>query len=68
MCAKEGIETVNIVRKDDQVQDLKENFSAKYVLNQDLPSFLDDVKQVIDEVKPTVIFECVGGDLAGNIF
>ncbi|CDW75003.1 zinc-binding dehydrogenase family protein [Stylonychia lemnae] len=65
---KEGIETVNIVRKDDQVKDLQENLGAKYVLNQESPSFLEDLQKVLDEVKPTVLFECVGGELPGEIF
>ncbi len=29
----EGIETINIVRKDEQVKNLREEFNAKYVLN-----------------------------------
>lgn len=68
LCQHEGIETVNIVRKDENVKDLKENFGAKYVLNQDSPTFFQDLEQVLAEVKPTVLFECVGGDLAGEIF
>lgn len=59
---------MNIVRKEENVRDLKENFGAKYVLNQDSPTFLQELEQVIAEVKPTVLFECVGGDLAGDIF
>ncbi|MFN9905637.1 MAG: hypothetical protein ACK56F_05845 [bacterium] len=33
ICQTRGIETVNIVRKADQVKDLKENYNAKWVLN-----------------------------------
>ena len=29
---------------------------------------MEDLKKVIEEVQPTLLFECVGGDLAGDIF
>lgn len=50
------------------MQDLKNNYGAKYVLNQESPSFFEDLEKVIAEVKPTIMFECVGGDLPGEIF
>ena len=50
------------------MKDLTENFGAKYVLNQDSPSFFEDLQKLIDELKATVLFECVGGDLPGEIF
>ena len=49
LCKNEGIETVNIVRRDEQVKDLKENLGVKYALNQESASFYEDLKQVIDE-------------------
>jgi len=49
------------------VKDLTENFGAKHVLNQESTSFFEDLQKVIDELKPTVMFECVGGDLPGEI-
>ena len=67
LCKQRGIETISIVRKDDQVKDLKENFEAKYVLNQTSPNFNQELEEVIKETQPTVLFECVGGDLAGDI-
>ena len=63
-----GIETLNIVRKDDQVADLKTNFGANFVFNSDSSTFLSDIEAAIKQTQPTVIFECVGGDLAGDIF
>jgi len=43
LCQKEGMETINIVRKEDQIAYLKENYGAKYVLNQESPSFHQDI-------------------------
>jgi NADPH:quinone reductase-like Zn-dependent oxidoreductase len=68
LCQQRGIETVGIVRKDDQVKDLKDNLGAKFVLNQDSPSFTDDLVAAIKETNATVLFECVGGDLPGDVF
>lgn len=63
-----GIETLNIVRKDDQVADLKTNYGAKYAFNSDSASFWTDIEAAIKQTEATVIFECVGGALAGDIF
>lgn len=62
-----GLETLNIVRKDDHILDLKNNYGANYVFNSESSSFLDELKEAIEKTQPTVIFECVGGDLAGQI-
>ncbi|CDW75996.1 zinc-binding dehydrogenase family protein [Stylonychia lemnae] len=50
-----GIETVNIVRRKEQVKDLIENYGAKYVLNQSSSTFFLDL-------------ECIGGNIPGDIF
>jgi len=63
LAQQEGIETINIVRKEEQVKQLKEEYGAKYVLNQSLDSFADDLKKMVDEVQPTTLFEYVGGKL-----
>jgi NADPH:quinone reductase-like Zn-dependent oxidoreductase len=39
-----GMETINIVRKDDQVADLKSNYGAKYAFNSDSASFWTDIE------------------------
>lgn len=68
LCQKEGLETLSIVRKDEYIKDLKDNYGAKHVLSQNSPTFLADLEPIMKEIKPTVLFECVGGDLAGNVF
>lgn len=62
-----GLETLNIVRKDDHIVDLKNNYGANYVFNSESSSFSDELKEAIEKTQPTVIFECVGGDQAGHI-
>ena len=37
-------------------------------MNQTSPNFTAELEQAIKELEPTVMFECVGGDLPGVIF
>ena len=60
--------TVNIVRKDHHVQDLKDNLHAEHVLNQESPTFFEDLKALCDLTQPTILFECLGGELPGKVF
>ena len=68
LCNQEGIQVINVVRGDDKVKDLQENYGAKYVVNQSSAKFMEDIQKMIDEVQPTYLFECLGGDLCGDIF
>ncbi|CDW91257.1 zinc-binding dehydrogenase family protein [Stylonychia lemnae] len=63
-----GIEVLSIVRKDEQIADLKENHGAKHVLNSESLTFWDDFFPLVKELMPTVFFEYVAGELAGKIF
>ena len=65
---QEGIETINIVRRDEYVKDLKTTLGLTHVLNQESPSFQDDIKKLCRELNPTVFFECVGGELMCQVF
>eukprot|EP00347_Sterkiella_histriomuscorum_P012077 403369977 len=65
---EEGIEVINIVRKDEQVKILKEELNAKYVLNQTSETFFEDLQALINQLHPKVMFEYVSGDLPGKIF
>jgi len=67
LVSKDGIQIINIVRKDEQVASLKKDLGAVHVLNQETESFMGDIKALIGELKPTVIIECLGGDFSGNI-
>jgi NADPH:quinone reductase-like Zn-dependent oxidoreductase len=68
LCNKEGIEVINIVRKEEHIKMLKESYEAKHVLNSSSATFFDDLKVSFDKLKPTVFFEYVGGELPGKIF
>ncbi|CDW73037.1 zinc-binding dehydrogenase family protein [Stylonychia lemnae] len=68
LCRQEGLETVNIVRKDEYVKDLRESYGEKYVLNQESPTFLKDLEPILKDTQATILFECLGGDLPGDIF
>ena len=65
-----GITLINIVRGNDKVENLKQNYGAKFVLNQESETFMKDLQGLIAEHKPnfTVMFECVGGELPCQIF
>ena len=62
-----GINVINVVRRDESVEDLKCNFSSKYVLNSSSPTFESDLDKLIEQLHPTVLYECVGGEVASKI-
>ena len=68
VCQSEGVDIVNIVRKDNQVAMLKDNFNAKYVLDSSSESFKEELKKVIELVNPTVMFDYIGGTVPAEIF
>mgnify|MGYP001166476767 FL=1 len=66
-CRNEGVELVNIVRKESHV-DLLKNDGAKYVCNSSSSNFLVDLSEAIAETQATICFDAVGGGgLAGSI-
>jgi len=67
-CHQRGIEPLCVVRKAENVIDLKTNYGVKYAFDQTSPSFIADIEAAIKETTASVLFECVGGDLAGDIF
>ena len=62
-----GIKTINIVRKDQQLDSLKED-GGDFALNSESTNFENDLKNVIDETQPTCFFDAVGGKLSAKIF
>lgn len=68
ICQQEGIEVINIVRREEQVKSLQDELNAKYILNQTSPSFIDDLKALVQQLNPLVLFEYVGGKVPGQIF
>ncbi len=67
ICQAEGIDLVNIVRKEEQVALLKD-MGAKYVINSSADTFMADLTDAIHETGATLAFDATGGGmLASNI-
>ena len=65
ICLADGIELVNIVRKQDQV-DLLKSLGAKYVLNSSDDNFMSDLTDALAETKATIAFDATGGGTLGS--
>lgn len=65
LCIKEGIEVVNIVRKDSSIIELKE-YGGKYFVNTSEDEWVDKLKKYCNDLDITILFDCVGGSVTGN--
>ena len=63
----ENIPLINIVRREEQVQLLKDEYKAKYVLNSSSDTFFEDFKNLAAELKATTCIECVGGPFTAKL-
>jgi NADPH:quinone reductase len=67
ICIKDKVGLVNIVRRPEHV-DLLKNFGATYVCNSTSPQFMDDLVEALSASGATVAFDAIGGGrLAGQI-
>src|SRR5262249_55656144 len=67
ICLKDGVPLVNIVRKAEQADILKE-LGTTHVCNSSAPTFMDDLTDALAATGATVAFDAVGGGkLAGQI-
>ena len=67
LCLADGIGLVNIVRKPEQEELLREQ-GAQYVCNSSDPTFADDLTDALIATGATLAFDAIGGgDLAGRI-
>ncbi|MBC7503187.1 MAG: zinc-binding dehydrogenase [Herminiimonas sp.] len=67
ICLKDGIDLVNIVRKQEQEDQLRA-MGAVYVCNATAPTFLDDLTRALVATGATIAFDATGGGkLAGQI-
>ncbi len=66
LCKKHGIPLINIVRRDEQVQELK-SAGEKWVLSSNAEGFELELKTVATDLNATIAFEAVGGNLTGTI-
>ena len=60
ICIKDGIELVNIVRKDEQAKVLRD-IGAKHIVNSSSPTFLEDLTKALAATKATIAFDAIGG-------
>jgi len=67
ICLKDRVALVNIVRKPEHV-DLLKQLGATYVCNSSSPTFMDDLADAVSATGATVAFDAIGGGrLAGQI-
>ncbi len=64
MAKSEGIETINIVRKDETV-DLLKSKGVSNILNQQSENFENELKQICADLKADIAFDAVGGEMTG---
>ncbi len=67
ICAKDGVDLVNIVRKPDQAELLRK-LGAKHVVDSSRPDFMETLIAVLTETGATIAFDAIGGgELASRI-
>jgi len=67
LCIEDGIDLVNIVRKSEQ-EELLRGLGAKYVVNSNTASFMEDLIDALSVTGATLAFDATGGGkLAGQI-
>lgn len=63
----ENVEVIATVRKEDQLNDLKQNFGLTHVLNSDSETFIEDFKSITKELECKHLLECIGGSVFGKL-
>jgi NADPH2:quinone reductase len=71
MCIKlfkqNNLPLVNIVRREEQVELLKKEHGAEYVLNSTSETFDKDLEEICEKLQVSVALECVSGDMPGRL-
>jgi NADPH:quinone reductase len=62
-----GITVVNVVRREEQVEMLKKEYDADYVLNSSNENFDAELYELSTKLGCNVGLECVAGDMPGRI-
>lgn len=60
ICREDGIELVNIVRRQEQVELLRD-LGAKYICNSSAPGFAEDLVKAIEQTGAMLAFDAIGG-------
>jgi NADPH:quinone reductase len=67
ICLMDGVDLVNIVRSEDQVELLR-GMGARHVVNSTAPTFMADLTEALVATGATLAFDAIGGGkLAGQI-
>ena len=64
---KAGIPLINVVRREEQIELLKKEYGADYVLNSQSESFDKDLYELSKKLQANVALECVAGEMTGKI-
>jgi len=64
VCEEKGINLIGIVRGEENTLALK-NLGAQNVLDQNDSDFEMKLQETINDLKPTVAFDCIGGHMSG---
>ena len=67
LCQTNNIPLINVVRREEQVKILKEEYNCEHVLNQTDPDFSEQLKSIAKELKATVLLECIGGEMTASV-
>lgn len=65
ICQADGVELVNIVRREEQVKILKD-LGAKYIVNSSSDTFMKDLTDAIHATGATLAFDATGGGQLGS--
>jgi NADPH:quinone reductase-like Zn-dependent oxidoreductase len=65
ICIKDGVDLVNIVRKPEQEEILRE-LGAKYIVNSTADSFYEDLTEALVATGATLAFDATGGGRLGS--
>lgn len=66
LCAKNGIKSINLVRKEEQIEDLKK-LGADFVISTSSNGWEAQFEKVALENNALACFECVGNEMTGKI-
>ena len=66
LCAKEGIQTINLIRSERHREDLLK-LGANYVINTSQEGWEKELADLSRQLEATICFDCIGGDIVGKI-
>jgi NADPH:quinone reductase len=66
LCAREGVNTINIVRNPNYILDLKK-LGADHVISTQQSEWEQELQQIAKELNAKIFFDCVGGNQPGKI-